>query len=168
MPDHGNPQDIPTRSAIAPTGLTNPTAAGTAPASGSASDEGAKSATVRTFMLAIMTDTGPRMIAFRLSNVLVGRLPDNHLSLNHSSISRRHARISVTTRGVHIEDMGSQNGVTVNGTLIKQPTPIRPGDVLRIGHVPMYYFGFISMEKPPAPELVENTIVVNPVLPQLN
>src|SRR5690606_3293879 len=69
---------------------------------------------VRTFLFALSTDSGPKLLAFRMSNLLIGRLPDNHLALNHGSVSRRHARISVTNRGVTVEDMGSQNGTTVN------------------------------------------------------
>lgn len=119
----------------------------------------------RTFMIGCATDAGPKLIALRMSNVLVGRLPDNHLALNHTSVSRRHAKISVTPKGVFIEDMQSQNGTTVNGVAVKEATPVRPGDILRIGHVPLYYFGFINPDSPPVPELVDNAILINPVLP---
>lgn len=71
---------------------------------------------VRTFMVAIATDGGPRLLAFRIANLLIGRLPDNHLALNHGSVSRRHARITVTGTGVVLEDLGSQNGSSINGT----------------------------------------------------
>ncbi|MEQ8820476.1 MAG: FHA domain-containing protein [Sumerlaeia bacterium] len=123
---------------------------------------------VRTFMFALSSDEGPRLIAFRMSNVLIGRLPDNHLTLNHGSVSRRHARISVTQRGVMIQDMGSQNGTTINGEPVEQQeTPLRPGDVLRIGHVPMFYFGFVQPDSPPALEEVDSAIVITPTLPAL-
>src|SRR5690606_18497943 len=123
---------------------------------------------VRTYMFAGATDTGPQMLAFRTGSLLIGRLPDNHLALNHSSVSRRHARLSVSQNGVQLEDMGSQNGTTINGVAVKTPTGVRPGDILRIGHVPLYYFGFIDPEDPPEPTLVESGIVVNPVLPQIH
>jgi pSer/pThr/pTyr-binding forkhead associated (FHA) protein len=126
-----------------------------------------KSVAVKTFMFALTTDRGPKLLAFRSSNILVGRLPDNHLSLNHSSVSRRHAVIAVTNRGVTVEDMGSQNGTTINGVIIKQQTAIRPGDIIRIGHIPLYYFGFINMDAPPVPDLVENSIVITPMLPAM-
>lgn len=125
-------------------------------------------ATVKTFLFALTSDRGARLIAFRISNILIGRLPDNHLSLNHTSVSRRHAKISVTGSGVLIEDMGSQNGTTVNGQVLKEPGPLRPGDIIRIGHVPLYYFGFIQMENPPVIELVENGIAINPLLPSVS
>lgn len=121
----------------------------------------------RTFMFAITTDKGPKLLAFQTTNLLIGRLPDNHLALNHSSVSRRHARISITRAGMVIEDMGSQNGTTINGGMINGEKPVRPGDIIRIGHVPMYYFGFVNLNDPPHPELVGNSILVNPLLPAL-
>ena len=122
---------------------------------------------VRTFLFALSTDDGPKLLAFQAGNLLIGRLPDNHLALNHSSVSRRHARISVTQKGVVIEDMGSQNGTTVNGADAKGEHPLRPGDVIRIGYVPMFYFGFVSSDDPPQMELVGNSIAVNPNVPKL-
>lgn len=116
----------------------------------------------RTFLFALSTTSGPRMIAFQITNLLIGRLPDNHLALNHASVSRRHARISLTNKGMMIQDMGSQNGTTINGIPVKTETPIRPGDVLRIGYVPLFYFGFIQENAPPEIELVDNSIEVIP------
>ena len=126
-----------------------------------------KARSVRTFMFALSTDEGPRLLAFRTSNLLIGRLPDNHLALNHGSVSRRHARIAVTPRGVTIEDMGSQNGTTVNGAAVNSAQQIRPGDVLRIGHVPLFYFGFIQPDDPPCLEVVEANLTVNPTTPAI-
>ncbi|MBX3730536.1 MAG: FHA domain-containing protein [Candidatus Sumerlaeia bacterium] len=122
---------------------------------------------VRTFLFALSTDQGPKLLGFRVSNLLIGRLPDNHLALNHGSVSRRHAKISVTARGVVIEDMGSQNGTTVNGTAITGQHNIKPGDVLRIGYVPLFYFGFVQPENPPQMEIVQTTISLNPNAPPI-
>ncbi|MBI5155470.1 FHA domain-containing protein [Candidatus Poribacteria bacterium] len=126
-----------------------------------------KARAVRAYMFALATESGPRLLAFQIGNLLIGRLPDNHLALNHSSVSRRHARIAVTPTGVTIEDMQSQNGTTVNGTPTQGATPIRPGDVLRIGHVPVFYFGFIVPDEPPVMEMIQSAISVNPTLPAL-
>jgi hypothetical protein len=64
---------------------------------------------------------------------LVGRSLDCHLTIEDPLVSRRHARIVVTDSGAHIEDLGSRNGVKVNGAPIHQPTALRNGDRLRIG-----------------------------------
>ena len=126
-----------------------------------------RATTVKTFMIAMASEVGPRLLAFRMSNVLVGRMPDNHLAINHSSVSRRHATISVTPKGVVIEDMNSQNGVTINGTAVKGKANIRPGDIIRIGHVPLFYFGFINTQRPPEQELVDPAIQITPLVPTL-
>lgn len=119
---------------------------------------------VRTFLFAMATDAGPKLLAFRTSNLLFGRLPDNHLAINHGSVSRRHARLSVTAKGVFIEDMQSQNGTTINGVKVQGQAPLRPGDVLRIGHVALFYFGFINPDQPPVSELVESATMVTPLV----
>jgi pSer/pThr/pTyr-binding forkhead associated (FHA) protein len=126
-----------------------------------------KSITVRTYMLGLSTESGPRLLVFRESNLLIGRLPDNHLGLNHGSVSRRHAKLSVTPKGVTIEDMGSQNGTTLNGNIVAGVMNVRPGDILRIGHVPLFYFGFIDPANPPVAELVEGGVLLNPTTPAL-
>jgi len=117
---------------------------------------------VRCFLIGVATDQGPRLLAYQTGNILIGRLPDNHLSINHVSVSRRHARISVKARGVTVEDMGSQNGTTVNGTPVQGEQTLRPGDIVRLGHVPVFYFGFIDPETPPEPERVEHSVAITP------
>lgn len=121
---------------------------------------------VKTFLVATHSDAGPKLLAFRISSLLIGRLPDNHLALNHSSVSRRHARLTLLPHGVFVEDMGSQNGTTINGVRVptEKKMPLKPGDILRIGHVPLFYFGFIRPESPPEIESVEHAISLTPLL----
>lgn len=55
--------------------------------------------------------------------LLIGRGSDADLRLNDPGISRRHAMISVASNGViTIEDLGSTNGVHVNGVRISKTT----------------------------------------------
>jgi hypothetical protein len=54
-------------------------------------------------------------------------VPDPHAS-------RVHARLRIGAAGAVIEDLGSKNGVRVNGVRIdRRPCPLRPGDEVRIG-----------------------------------
>ncbi len=122
------------------------------------------SITVRTYVFATATDTGPRLLAFRMASMLIGRLPDNDLALNHGSVSRRHVRLTVTPAGVFVEDMASQNGTTINGARIKDRHPLRPGDILRVGHVPLFYFGFVNPDRMPTVETVEGSLALNPLV----
>jgi FHA domain-containing protein len=64
---------------------------------------------------------------------LIGRSLDCHLTIEDPLVSRRHARIVIVAGGAQVEDLGSRNGVKVNGASVKQPTMLRNGDRLRIG-----------------------------------
>jgi hypothetical protein len=64
---------------------------------------------------------------------IIGRSLDCHLTLEDPLVSRRHARIVVDEMGARIEDMGSRNGVRVNGAPIHEPVSLRNGDRVRIG-----------------------------------
>src|SRR3954466_14448898 len=51
-----------------------------------------------------------------------------------SEISRVHARVYHAPSGqLTVEELGSTNGTFVNGNRISAPTPLRPGDELRVG-----------------------------------
>lgn len=68
----------------------------------------------------------------------LGRAPECGVCLPEPDVSRRHARLQVTADGgaVALRDLGSTNGVYVNGRLTEAapgPAILRPGDVLRVG-----------------------------------
>jgi hypothetical protein len=64
---------------------------------------------------------------------VIGRSLDCHVTIEDALVSRRHAQLVVAENGVQIEDLGSRNGVKVNGSTIVGATPLRSGDRLRIG-----------------------------------
>jgi hypothetical protein len=55
-------------------------------------------------------------------------IPDRFLS-----VSRAHARITRTMRGVHIEDLSSTNGTYVNGTRVTRKRQLNDGDIITLG-----------------------------------
>lgn len=65
-------------------------------------------------------------------NVL-GREGPGVVLVKSSTVSRRHARISVDVEGAVIEDLGSKNGTYVNDRAVSEPTPVVDGDQIRIG-----------------------------------
>jgi pSer/pThr/pTyr-binding forkhead associated (FHA) protein len=66
---------------------------------------------------------------------LIGRAVEGDGTLGgDAELSREHARVSRSGSGeLVVEDLGSTNGTVVNGQRISAPTPIRPGDTLKVG-----------------------------------
>ena len=65
--------------------------------------------------------------------VLVGRSEDVDVTLDDGFASHRHARFAPADGAWTVEDLGSRNGTAVNGRTIAGPTPLRPGDTVRVG-----------------------------------
>ncbi len=65
--------------------------------------------------------------------ITIGRQDGNTIRLTERNVSRRHARIVKADGDVLIEDLGSYNGVRVNGEKIAGPTKIKEGDLVEIG-----------------------------------
>jgi pSer/pThr/pTyr-binding forkhead associated (FHA) protein len=72
------------------------------------------------------------LITLRAGKLYLGRSPECELSISDPAVSRRHARLWVSPAQIVIEDLGSQNGVHVNGERIQGPRELRGGDVIRI------------------------------------
>lgn len=72
------------------------------------------------------------LITLRMGKLYLGRSPECELSISDPAVSRRHARLWVSPTQIVIEDLGSQNGVYVNGARIQGPCELVAGDKLRI------------------------------------
>jgi pSer/pThr/pTyr-binding forkhead associated (FHA) protein len=66
--------------------------------------------------------------------VRIGRAEDLEVWVNHRSISREHAKVTVENGKTFIEDLGSANGVRVNGVDTRHG-PIQAGDMVELGQV---------------------------------
>lgn len=64
--------------------------------------------------------------------IIIGRSPDAEIVLTGQMVSRRHARIWVENGVAHVEDLGSRNGIAVNGRRLVS-SELRVGDVLSVG-----------------------------------
>ncbi|HEX2669839.1 MAG TPA: FHA domain-containing protein, partial [Polyangiaceae bacterium] len=65
--------------------------------------------------------------------LLIGRGSDSDIVLTGPLVSRRHAEFHQTEAGVVVIDLGSQNGVLVNGSPIAGPTALLLGDKVTVG-----------------------------------
>src|SRR5437762_738914 len=81
--------------------------------------------------------------------ITIGRQDGNTIRLTERNVSRRHARLVKDNGFVLIEDLGSYNGVRVNGEKISGPTKIKEGDLVEIGDYDLGIQGKLD-EKPAA------------------
>ncbi len=66
-------------------------------------------------------------------DVTIGRKPHNTIQLTEQNVSRSHAKLVFQDDGWLIEDLGSYNGVRINGVPIHGPTLLRESDLIQIG-----------------------------------
>jgi len=72
---------------------------------------------------------------------VIGRSPDVDLTIDDVAVSRRHAQVEQTSDGFAVQDLGSTNGVFVNGLRVERQT-LRDGDRLQIGTTTLLKFCF--------------------------
>lgn len=64
---------------------------------------------------------------------VIGRDPECDISLLLPSISRHHAKITVSRQNVFIEDLGSKNGTFIGEQRLETRTELLPGLTIRLG-----------------------------------
>lgn len=83
--------------------------------------------------MAVVLSLDGREIVLVPGVYFVGRGEDADLRLDDPGVSRRHAAIRVVGDGAEVEDLGSRNGVLLNGQPVRGVQPLAPGDVLGVG-----------------------------------
>ncbi|MDR0522735.1 MAG: FHA domain-containing protein [Planctomycetaceae bacterium] len=75
---------------------------------------------------------------------VIGRADDCHLKPRSELVSRYHCEITVKKGTVMIRDMGSKNGVFLNGQQITEPCAVKNSDKIAVG--PLEFFVHIIVE----------------------
>jgi FHA domain-containing protein len=70
--------------------------------------------------------------------LVVGRDPSCHVNDLDPLLSRRHAEFVSGRQGVMVRDLGSRNGILVNGVKVPQQLLV-PGDIVQLGHLELRY-----------------------------
>ena len=76
-----------------------------------------------------------REISLREGANILGRTGDGVIVLDSPTISRHHARISISGDGATVEDLGSKNGTWIGTVAVTGPAGLSDGDELRLGSV---------------------------------
>jgi hypothetical protein len=104
--------------------------------------------------LEIRDDEGAiRVVPLTGDVVTVGRDPSNGVVLPEVNVSRRHARLRREGAGYIVEDLGSYNGVAVEGRRIVAPHPVGAGDWIRIGDFTLTVLERGSPRRAPPPDI---------------
>lgn len=84
----------------------------------------------------LVETTGPhagRVHELPYGEQLIGRGNDAAVQLDHPDVSRRHARLRVGREGVTVFDLGSKNGLSVQGKRVRDPVRLMHGHTITIG-----------------------------------
>ncbi len=68
-----------------------------------------------------------------VGETVMGRSPGCHVTIEDPLVSRQHARVRVEADRATVEDLGSRNGLVLNGMPIKGLHELKDGDRIRIG-----------------------------------
>lgn len=84
--------------------------------------------------LIIEDDEGRKtVVPFVREEITIGRQEGNTIRLTERNISRRHARLLRGDGAVLVEDLGSYNGIRLNGEKVRGQVQVQDGDLIQIG-----------------------------------
>jgi DNA-binding winged helix-turn-helix (wHTH) protein len=83
--------------------------------------------------------TDQRRISLVEGENVIGRDAAVSVWIEHATLSRRHARITLQAGKAVLEDLGSKNGTLLREVVVLQPTPLRSGDVFTCGTLQFRY-----------------------------
>jgi hypothetical protein len=88
----------------------------------------------------LITGVGHEESAYVLSQsvTVIGRAPESDLRIDDPSVSRRHAELRYRSGQVELVDLGSTNGVTVNGAPVAR-AELRDGDRIDVASTTLIF-----------------------------
>lgn len=119
-------------------------------ATGEPAEQAARNATgteVPTRYLLLLEGDTETLFPLRM-RTSIGREPDNDIQIDSRFISRHHAVVHVGVHHTVVEDLGSTNGVLVNGQRVRRRA-LSEGDLLTIGKSQ-----FRFLERSPRPDFI--------------
>jgi uncharacterized RDD family membrane protein YckC len=111
--------------------------------------------------LLVQESSGVREFELVDNEVKIGRELDNALRLADPSISRHHAVVQRTGAGYEIQDLGSSNGVLLNGAKV-QSSPLQDGDRVTLGQIQITFVDPKPVQAVEEPHSPLGTVRINP------
>ncbi len=125
----------------APSAPTSPpgspsSTAGSSPSAGKRTTKPPKGRGTRPARLLVLEPKERRGTTFAIAGpVTIGRDDDNTIQITDDSfISAHHARVSIASGHVVVDDLGSTNGTILNGTRLTVQRTVHTGDRIQIGY----------------------------------
>ncbi len=84
-------------------------------------------------LIGVRGEQAGQTIQLTAVDLTIGRDAANSVAIADPQLSRNHLKISWTDAGYLAQDLGSANGVIVNGFRISMPTILHPGDQIEVG-----------------------------------
>lgn len=84
---------------------------------------------------------------FRLvpgQSVTIGRAPTNQIVIKDERCSRNHVEVFLSSGVWTLRDLESRNGTMVGSEMVKGDWPLKPGDIIRIGHTQLVFVHKLS------------------------
>lgn len=102
-------------------------------------------------------------IALEKAITLLGRHPDcDAVLVSSRKVSRKHCVLAQVNHEYMVRDLGSMNGVRVNGRAAKGDTLVKEGDELQVGDISF------KLQVGPKPEKASRKSMAKPVMPGQN
>lgn len=109
---------------------------------GPAVESPAESIRNRAYLIVLTgTNVGKMYRLVGKDETVIGRSSKAHVRLDDDRVSRNHARIRVIDDALVIEDLRSQNGMSINGQKVKQHA-LKDGDKIRLGETTVLKFTY--------------------------
>ncbi len=89
---------------------------------------------------------------------VIGRSSKCQLSIDDPLISRRHAVLVVRGDSAVMQDLGSRNGVTVNGERVEGTRRLQDGDTIMVGGQSMIISGLVAGMPSPVPRVTRRDL----------
>jgi pSer/pThr/pTyr-binding forkhead associated (FHA) protein len=77
--------------------------------------------------------SGGRPVTVGPGGAVLGRSRDSDVVLDDPNVSRRHAEVRPSGGSWIVNDLGSTNGIKVNGRRVHGPQSLKRGDVIELG-----------------------------------